>query len=365
MPEPPVRFPAGSLAHVLVCGEGVTPIAGPDLSLPSAPPSNAGIEYFRGGDFPLESGKVVPGLTLCYETWGKMDRFRSNVIVLCHGCGRDHTSLGYLIGPGRAFDPERFCIIAMDALGAGRSSSPSTSGLGPTFPHYTIRDMVRAQCLGLTDGLGLTHVRCVAGTSMGGHMALEWAVNYPAIVRSVACVVSASSCPPHLAMINHVLRTAVTADTDWRGGNYKAPPVRGLEAAACATFPWSYGQEWYLQYADEALRTAHLRSAVNRCLALDANDLVYASLAGDGHDVAAPFGGDLASALGRCHMPVLVMPCATDLLLPPWHGQLMHRLLPRGRYVEIPSYAGHGAWAREPEFVAHHLREFIEGRPSP
>lgn len=89
-----IRFPIGSLEERTMRGEPLS--AGPDVSLAPAPPSNAGPEYLHGGDFATESGEVIPDLALCYETWGEMERFRSSVVLLCHGSTGDRPPKGWL-----------------------------------------------------------------------------------------------------------------------------------------------------------------------------------------------------------------------------------------------------------------------------
>lgn len=352
-----IRYPIGSLVARVLRGE--PPEVAVEPSSPPTPPSNAGPEFFHGGDFQTESGEIIPDLRICYETWGEMDRFRSNVVLLCHGSTGDRRAMTYLIGPGRPLDPGGYFVIAMDAIGAGLSSSPASTGLRRKFPRCNIRDMVRAQCLALTHNLGLSYLPCVAGLSMGGYMAIEWAVTYPAFIRRAVCLVSAARCSPHSRAIHEGLRTAVMADPAWNSGDYEENPITGLEAAATANFAWRHGDEWYLQYTDEALFQTHLEATRQRYRALDANGFIHMTYACDAHDVSVPFDGDLAAALSRCRMPVLVMPCASDLLIPPVHARLMHQLLPRSTYVEIPSYAGHTASSVEVEFIGHHLGQFL------
>ena len=268
----------------------------------------------------------------------------------------------YLIGPGRPLDPARYFVIAMDAIGAGRSSSPISTGLRTKFPRYNIRDLVRAQCLALTQGLGLSYLPCVLGLSMGGYMAIEWAVMYPAFVRRAVCLVSAARCAPHSRIIHEGLRTAIMTDPAWKGGDYEENPVAGLEAAATANFAWRHGDEWYLQYCDRELFGMHLEATRQRYRMLDACSFVHMTHACDVHDVSEPYGGNLAMALGRARMPVLVMPCATDLLIPPVHARVMHELLPNSTYVEIPSYAGHTASSLEVEFIGEQVGRFLGSR---
>lgn len=361
MSMPTVRFPIGALAEKVRRGEPLEPVA-PLQPAPMLPPaSNEGPRVFQAGDFVLESGEVIRDMEVCYETWGQLNQWGTNAILVCHGRSGNRLSHGAAIGPGKAYDTDRHFVLAIDSIGTGMSSSPASTGLGMKFPRYNVRDMVRAQCLALTRGLGLTQLRCVAGPSMGAYMALEWAVTYPAVVKAAVCVVPSAKCAPQLQAIHEAQRAAIMADEAWKEGGYAQPPVKGLRAAATVGFPWSYGEEWYLQYARPEWHETRLEWARKQAEEGDANNSIYQSIACDLHDVSVPFGGDLAAALARCRMPVLVMPCATDLLVPPRNAQLMHQLLPGSTYAEIPSYAGHAAASLETEFVTHHIRLFLEG----
>ncbi len=359
MSAPSLRHPIGSLQRLVAKGAPV-PLVAPLRPEPVGPPaSNDGPQFFRTRDFVLESGVTLPELEICYETWGRPNQFRSNVVLLCHGRSGNRLSHGLYAGPGKLFDTDRYFVVAMDAIGSGLSSSPASTGMRMRFPHFTIRDMVRAQCLAATHGLGLGQFRCVSGPSMGSYMALEWAVNYPAIVKSAVLLVPSAQCAPQLRAIHEAQRAAIMADPAWAGGEYDSPPVKGLRVAATAEFPWSYGEEWYLQLNTVDRYEARLEWTREQILLRDANNIIYTSLACNRHDVAGPYGGSLAAALARCRMPVLVMPSATDLLIPPRHAQLLRDLLPQAAYQEIPSYAGHWAF-QERDFVTHHVSAFLE-----
>ncbi|MEK7216120.1 MAG: alpha/beta fold hydrolase [Chloroflexota bacterium] len=358
MSTPVIQHPIGSLQSLVAKGEAV-PLVAPLRPDPvGPPPSNGGPQVFHAKDFLLESGVTLPELNIGYETWGTPNQFRSNVILLCHGRSGNRLSHGIYVGPGKLFDTDRYFVVAMDAIGSGLSSSPASSGLKMRFPHFTIRDSVRAHCLAATLGLGLGQLRCVAGPSMGSYAALEWAVNYPAILRSAVLLVPSAKSTPQQRAIHEAQRAAIMADPAWDGGDYGSPPVRGLRVAATAEFPWSYGEEWYLQFNSVDRYEARLEWTREQILQRDANNIIYTSLACNRHDVAEPYGGNLAAALARCRMPIMVMPCATDLLIPPRHAQLLRDLLPRATYQEIPSYAGHWGF-QEADFVTHHVRAFF------
>ena len=360
MPNPTIRYPIGSLAARLAAGEELLPLPTPDE--PTSPPSNDGPQFFHGGPFRTESGSVIPDLTICYETWGRPAPGRSNAVILCHGRSGDTASWGAFIGAGKLFDPERHFIIAMDALGSGRSTRPSASGLGTDFPQYTIRDMVRAQCLMVTKGLGVTQVRSVAGVSMGAYMALEWALLYPPFVRTAVCVLPSAFATPQLRAVHEAVREAIALDPGWQGDRSTMPPHASLEAAALVEFPWGYGEEWYLQYRSDAAYEEKLAQVRQKAHNNNALDVWYQTVACDLHDVAMPYGLGLPGALDRFRSPVLLLPSSTDVLIPPSNAALLQELLPNAQLVDIPSYAGHAAGLLEVEFVSQAIQSFWEGR---
>ena len=146
-----------------------------------------------------------------------------------------------LIGPGKAFDTEsctsssrRMSSAAATARPARRRSSPSTGRpYGSRFPVVTIGDMVRVQ-RALVDRLGITRLRAVAGGSMGGMQALQWAVQYP---DAVASVIALATSPRALAAADRLQRDRATgrderprtgAAAHYYGGE---PPRSGLALA--------------------------------------------------------------------------------------------------------------------------------------
>jgi homoserine O-acetyltransferase/O-succinyltransferase len=139
--------------------------------------------YAHLGDFKLENGSVLHNCRLAYRTAGVLNAEKSNVILVSTwlaGNSQDLIKTGF-IGPGKVFDSSRYFVIAADAFGNGFSSSPSNSAEQPgtSFPQFSIRDLVRAQHILLTRTLNISHVRAVAGISMGAMTAFQWMVSYP------------------------------------------------------------------------------------------------------------------------------------------------------------------------------------------
>src|SRR3990172_1757531 len=189
--------------------------------------------------FTCESGQVLPGFTLRYETYGRLNAARDNTVVICHALSGDHHCAGIhapdgkktgwwnnFIGPGKAVDTSRFHVLCANVLGGcqgstGPSSANPATGrpFGRDFPFVTIRDMVRAQKL-LCDHLGLASLHAVIGGSMGGMQVLQWGIEYPAFVRRLIPLATTARESAQAIAFNEVGRQAIMQDPDWNQGDY-------------------------------------------------------------------------------------------------------------------------------------------------
>ena len=206
------------------------------------------------GGITLESGAYLPEVEVAYERYGELNADRTNVVLIAHGItGSSHAagkyalsnrSSGYwddLIGPGKAIDTECWCVIAPNFLGGCRGTTGSLSinpangqPYGPDFPRITIRDMVTTQKAFLEQCFGVNELACVAGGSMGGFQALEWAAMYPDAVRGIIPVATALTPNPRAIAYNHCARTAIRLDPAYKNGHYASlgsEPEAGLALA--------------------------------------------------------------------------------------------------------------------------------------
>jgi len=201
--------------------------------------------------FVLESGATLAELKIAYETYGELNEDKTNAVLICHALSGDAHAAGYhtgdkkpgwwhgMIGPEKAFDTDKYFIICSNVIGgckgsSGPNSINSSTGkpYGLSFPIVSIKDMVRAQKK-LIESLGIKKLLSVAGGSMGGMQALEWAVSYPKEV--VSCIPIATSYKHSAQQIafDEVARQAIMSDPAWNGGDYygKQHPSAGLSVA--------------------------------------------------------------------------------------------------------------------------------------
>src|SRR5690349_17699728 len=205
----------------------------------------------------LDCGRVLHPIRIAYETYGTLSAARDNVILVCHalsgdahaagvsatppeestrdGFGaadRDRASrkgLGWwdgMIGPGKSFVTDRYFVVSTNLLGGcrgttGPSSLNPATGMpyGSDFPVITVADMVRTQRAFL-DELGIDRLAAVAGGSLGGMQALEWAIRYPDQVDSIVVIASTHALHPQGVAWNAIAREAIMRDPAWQGGDY-------------------------------------------------------------------------------------------------------------------------------------------------
>jgi homoserine O-acetyltransferase len=356
-----------------------------------------------GADRPmkLDSGIDFGPFTIAYQTYGALNRDRSNAILLCHALSGDqfvsdvHPVTGkpgwweLTVGPGLPIDTDRYFVICANVLGGcmgttgPKELNPHTGkpyGLG--FPVITVGDMVRAQKL-LIDHLGIDQLFCVSGGSMGGMQALQWAASYPQHVFSCVPIAAAARHSAQNIAFHEVGRQAIMADPDWCGGDYQINgrnPSRGLAVARMAAhitylseaalhrkfgrnlqdrnavtygFDADFQVESYLRYQGS--------SFVDR---FDANSYLYITRAMDYFDLAAEFGA-VPNAFRNTPVRFCLVSFTSDWLFPTTESRdLVHALnavAANVSFVEIESDKGHDAFLLdEPEFFAT-LRGFLDG----
>lgn len=301
--------------------------------------------------FRFQSGEVLPELRIHYRTFGSPRRDASgvvrNAVLITHGTTGSGAQFirpefsGQLFGPGQPLDAAAYFIVLPDGIGHGKSSKPS-DGLRARFPRYGYRDMVEAQRRLLTEGLGVTHLRLVMGTSMGGMHTWLWGQLHPDMMDALMPL---ASLPTQIAGRNRVWRRmvidAIRQDPQWLGGDYQTQP-QSLRLAA--QMLWFMGSNPVLRQAEaptlakadgtiDAFLNGYLKTA-------DANDVLYA--------LEASWDYDPGPGLERIKAPLLALNTADDLINPPELGILEREIqrVSRGRAVVLPlspQTRGHGS----------------------
>ncbi len=305
---------------------------------------------FIARDYAFTSGERLPEVKIHYRTVGTprkdADGVVRNGVLILHGTGGSGAGFlsttygGRLFGKGQPLDAEKYFIILPDNVGHGRSSKPS-DGLRMQFPKYRYADMVRLQHALVTQGLGLTHLKLVMGTSMGGMHAWNWGYMYPGFA---AGLVPLASNPVEVGGRNRVWRKflidAIETDPTWQNGNYTEQP-RGLASAiGFLLMATSTPLQWQKQFPTIAATDKWVADQVaSRTKNSDANDMLYHFHAIEDYNPAPH--------LAKITAPLLAINSADDFVNPP-ELPIMQDLITqvkRGRFILLPvtdATRGHG-----------------------
>jgi homoserine O-acetyltransferase len=319
-------------------------------------------------NFTFASGESLPELKLHYRTIGEprkdADGVVRNGILILHGTGGTGAGFlgnafaGQLFGKGQLYDAERYFIILPDNIGHGQSSKPS-DGLRMKFPRYTYSDMVRLQYRLVTEGLGLSRLHLVTGTSMGGMHTWMWGHMYPDLVDAL---IPLASNPVEIAGRNRVWRKAlvdaIVTDPTWMNGDYTEPPRGMASAIGFLLMATSVPLQWQKQYPTARAADAWLADQIaSRVKNTDANDMIYYFRASEDYDPSPH--------LAKITAPLLAINSADDFVNPP-ELPMMEALIARvknGRFVLLPisdATRGHGTHSL-PAIWGVHAAPFLAG----
>ncbi len=344
----------------------------------------------------LETGRKFGPVTIAYETYGKLNNNKDNTILIQHTLTMDSHAAGFyegeekagwwdgLIGSGKAFDTDKYFVVCSNVFG-GCSGSTGPSSLNPEtgepygagFPFFTSKDLVRIQRK-LLRSLNIFKLFCVAGGSMGGMLALQWAADFPGEISSVIPVATAWKQSPMQIAFSEIGRQSIIKDPKWNGGNYykSEKPDTGLVLARMIghitymsdasmekkfsrnlkngklsfSFDTDFEVENYLHYRGE--------SFVDR---FDANSFLYISRALNYFDVS---GEKLTGGLKGKNIRFLVISFESDWLYPARQSEeMVHHLMSRNidtSYCRIPSSYGHDAFLLEIEEESKLIKNFLK-----
>jgi homoserine O-acetyltransferase len=349
----------------------------------------------------LVSGKVIEQYDIVYETYGTLNEQADNAVLICHALSADHHAAGYhseedskpgwweiCIGPGKAIDTNRFFVVSPSNLGhCSGSTGPSSidpktgKAFGPDFPMLTVADWVNYQKR-LTDQLGIQQWAAVAGGSLGGMQAMQWAIQFPDSLRHSIIIAAAPKLSAQNIAFNAVARQAIMSDPEFHDGRYyehDAVPISGLKVARMLghitylsndemgnkfgrelkneqlnyTYDVDFQVESYLRYQGE--------SFANR---FDANTYLLMTKALDYFDPANSYGDDLSAAFEKVKAKFFLASFTTDWRFSPERSrEIVSALTDAQRdvsYLEFDSNQGHDAFLVKNDNYTDAFRAYMQ-----
>ncbi|WP_419656903.1 MetX: homoserine O-acetyltransferase [Desulfosarcina variabilis str. Montpellier] len=351
----------------------------------------------------LACGAAIGPVSIAYETCGRLNRNRSNAILVLHALSGDAHVAGtytaddekpgwwdFMVGPGKGIDTDHYFVICSNILGScmgttGPASIDPDTGkpYGLSFPMVTIGDMVVAQ-KALMDHLGITRLHAVIGGSVGGMQALEWSVRYPEMVDSAVLLATTTRHSALAIAFNEVARQSIMVDPNWNHGNYydSQKPDMGLAVARMighitylsdesmrlkfgrrlqdkADFSFNFDADFqvesYLRYQG--------RKFVDR---FDANAFLYITKAADYFDLERHYGqGSAVAAFANARSRFLVVSFTSDWLYPTYQSKAMVKAMKKNAldvsFCEIEAKWGHDAFLLPSQRLSSIMKGFLDG----
>jgi homoserine O-acetyltransferase len=330
------------------------------------------------GSFSLENGEILNPLEIAYETYGILSSNKDNAILICHALSGDAHAAGFhagekksgwwesYIGPGKAFDTNKYFIISSNVIGGCMGSSgplsinPSTGKpYKSTFPFVSILDMVKAQFL-LVESFGINKLFGVCGGSMGGMQALQWAVSFPDKLENCIIMASTSEHSAQQIALNEVGRQAIVADPNWNNGDYSdtTKPRKGLSIARMvghvtylsdAVMRDKFGRKppkGNIKNTDFAVGSYLIYQGESFVDRFDANSYIYVTKALDHFSLG--IGKELTVSLSKVQSRFLILAYSSDWLYPPYQSREIVKALEVNAipvaYCELKTEEGHDSF---------------------
>ncbi|RUM71452.1 MAG: homoserine O-acetyltransferase [Sulfurovum sp.] len=349
----------------------------------------------------LESGRILEPYEIAYESYGELNKDKSNVVLVCHALSGSHHAAGVyegerkagwwdgLIGEGKALDTNKYFVICTNVIGScfGSTGPMSTNYTTQApyrlkFPVVTIKDMIRAQMHLLSD-LGIYHVRAIIGGSMGGMQALQFGVDYPNFSDDIISLAATYATRPWTIAFNKVAVEAIRRDPDFKHGNYEigAFKEKGLDGLAIGRIaghisylsPESMDDKFGRNYVNnDGLFELFGRYEVERYMEYNTNNFsrifdplsyLYIVKAINTFNLSRGYDS-LHEAILRIKATVHLISFSSDYLFFPAEMQQIAKMLKRNgqayTYKEIQSDYGHDAFLVELDKFAAHIKEILQ-----
>ena len=347
----------------------------------------------------LNSGKTLEGYQLVYETYGMLNKDKSNAVLICHALSGNHHAAGFykddkkpgwwdnMIGPEKPIDTNKLYVVAVNNIGGCHGSTGPTSinpidnkFYGSNFPLVTVKDWVHSQ-KDLMNYLKIPYWKFVVGGSLGGMQSFQWTIQYPSLVKNSIIIAAATKLTAQNIAFNEVARQAIMKDPNWHDGNYLiegVTPKQGLALARMLghitylsdesmgekfgrdlkksklnfNFDVEFQIESYLRYQGEKFVEG-----------FDANTYLLMTKSLDYFDPITDYSDELATRLKSTLSKFLIISFTSDWRFPPSRSKELVKLLLDNEkdvsYGEINADGGHDAFLMENEHYFEIMRSFI------
>lgn len=328
----------------------------------------------------LELTELELPYQLAYQTWGKLNKNADNAILVVHALSGSANLEDWwpeLLGERKPLDPANDFVICINLLGSCYGSSGPLShnpdaghAWQVNFPKISIRDQVQAQAA-LIRCLGISKLRAIIGPSLGGMIALEWALREPELAGALVLIATTAQHSAQAIANSSCQRAAIRLDPEYKNGFYDSSqqPRQGLALARQLAFityrsniefterfnrnagkQKDFAIQDYLQYQGQKF--------IER---FDANSYIRLSQCMNSHDISVGFSS-IESALQSIQQPTLVISLEHDQLYSYTEQAQLAEFIPNAEHELIPTQFGHDGFLIETKAMGDILHRFLNNK---
>ncbi|WP_316810178.1 alpha/beta fold hydrolase [Pedobacter heparinus] len=336
--------------------------------------------YSYAKTFKLENGRKLRKLEIAYQTYGKLNAKKNNVIWACHALTANADVLDWwkgLFGSNALFNPDEHFIVCANVLGShyGSTSPLSTNPVTGlpyylAFPEFSIRDLVAAHRL-LAAQLGISTIKVLIGGSLGGQQALEWAITDNNAIENLILMATNAAHSPWGIAFNESQRLAITTDRSF----YAQKPDGGLKGLKVARSIALLSYRTYDAYVATQLESVNDKTGGFRassyqnyqgeklCRRFNAYSYWYLSKAMDSHNVGRN-RSSVTDALAQVKANTLVIGIENDVLFPLVEQEFLARHIPGAAFQSLKSAYGHDGFLIETDALTNVIGNFLKAQVS-
>lgn len=325
--------------------------------------------------FTLESGKILPEITIAYHTYGKLNQNKDNVIWVCHALTANSNVFdwwGGLFGEKDYFNPKEHYIVCANILGSCYGSTgplslnPKTGKFyGHDFPQLTVRDLIKAHFI-LKNHLGIEKIKLTLGCSLGGMQAIEWAISLGEDLEYLGLLATNAVFSPWGIAFNESQRWAIENDPTWKTDSVDA----GIEGMKIARSMALLSYRNYITYHQtqsensndklDGFKASSYQRYQGLKLSRRFNAYTYWHLTKimDSHNIARN-RGSIQNALDKIKAKTIVVGMPTDILFPINEQIFLKENIKGAEFYPLESNYGHDGFLIEKEKLSHIFKDFF------
>lgn len=338
---------------------------------------NEALIFHYHNKFELESGEYLPKLTLCYSTYGEINKERNNVIWVCHALTANSNVLDWwsdIFGIGKTYDPQKHFIICVNVIGSCYGSTGPTEINQETgkpyykdFPLVTIKDVVNTFEI-LRKHLNISKIHTCIGGSLGGQQALEWSVSNPDLIENMVLMATNARTSPWGIALNETQRMAMRTDSTW-GSAIENAGEEGMKVARAIALLSYRSYETYNETQKDDVNALNQYKAVSYQIhqgnkfGARFNPYSYWTLTKllDSHNVGRNRGG-LEKALNLIKAKTLIIGISSDVLFPVCEQDFLGQHIKKSTLKVVESLYGHDGFLMETPQIIESINEFYKNQ---